>query len=491
MGFFFKAMPKNILEEAYNPEKFRKEGHELVDLLANYLQACLSAETMPVLPWLEPEAHFADWKNFMGNDSTPKEFYQKFINQSNHLHHPNYIGHQVVPPLPIAALTDLMATFSNNGMAIYEMGPAATAIERNVIEWLLSFFGWNENANGLLTSGGSLGNLTALLAARQAVSEYDVWESGVGGDLAVMISSESHYSIDRSVRIMGLGEKGIIKLPVDDQQRIKVDELPNTLRQAKNEGKIIMALVGNACSTSTGIYDHNDEMADFCTENNVWFHIDGAHGGAAIISGKYKYLTKGIERADSVVIDFHKMMLMPALTTAVIFKNGKTSYSAFTQKASYLLNKKGEINWYDGAGRTIECTKKAMGLKIYLMIKTYGADVFSSYIDKTYDLAREFATIIKNTEDFELATSPDANIVCFRVLKEGHSNEELNKINSQIREQIKLDGRFYIVQTMVKEKIFLRITIMNPFTTIENLKNLILLINKFKANSQINLNKLG
>ncbi len=466
-------MPKEIINKAYDPESFRKDGHQLVDLLADYLQDCISQKEMLVLPWIDPEMHHADWKEFLDKKSTPKEFYQKFLDQSNHLHHPNYIGHQVVPPLPIAALSDLMATFSNNGMAIYEMGPAATAIERNVIEWLLNFFGWDENANGLLTSGGSLGNLTGLLAARQAVKEYDVWESGVAGDLAVMVSAESHYSVDRSVRIMGLGDKGIIKLPVDNQHRIKVDLLPNIFNQAKSQGKIVMALVGNACSTSTGIYDHNDEMADFCSKNKIWFHIDGAHGGAAIISEKYKYLTKGIEKADSVVIDFHKMMLTPALTTAVIFKNGKTSYEAFTQKASYLLNKKGEINWYDGAGRTIECTKKAMGLKVYLMIKTYGTELFSSYVDQTYDLAREFADLINKTPNFELATYPDSNIVCFRLLSEGTSDDKLNVINSNIREQIKLDGTFYIVQTMVNGKIYLRITIMNPFTDMEILKGLI------------------
>ncbi|PKP30953.1 MAG: pyridoxal-dependent decarboxylase [Bacteroidetes bacterium HGW-Bacteroidetes-17] len=469
-------MQKNILTKAYNPETFRKEGHQLVDLLADYLQDCMSQKEMPVLPWIDPEMQHADWKNFLDKKSTPLEFYQKFLDQSNHLHHPNYIGHQVVPPLPIAALTDLMATFSNNGMAIYEMGPAATAIERNVIEWLLKFFGWGKNANGLLTSGGSLGNLTGLLAARQAVKEYDVWESGVDGNLAVMVSAESHYSIDRSVRIMGLGDKGIIKLPVDDQHRIKVDLLPGILNEAKNEGKIVMALVGNACSTSTGIYDHNDEMADFCTQNKIWFHIDGAHGGAAIISEKYKYLTKGIEKADSVVIDFHKMMLTPALTTAVIFKNGKTSYEAFTQKASYLLNKKGEINWFDGAGRTIECTKKAMGLKIYLMIKTYGTELFSSYVDQTYDLAREFGNIVQESPDFELAVAPDSNIVCFRLIPEGITEHETNELNSKIRERIKIDGIFYIVQTVINEKVYFRITIMNPFTTLEILKKLLFMI---------------
>ncbi len=465
----------HILRKAYDPEAFRKEGHDLVNMIADYLQDCLDQKNMSILPWVDANEQHQDWKVFFKDKGNIQSLYKKFLDQSNHLHHPNYMGHQVVPPLPMAALSDLMATFSNNGMAIYEMGPAATAIERNVIEWLLGFLGWDENANGLITSGGSLGNLTALLAARQAVTAYDVWENGVQGDLAVMVSSESHYSVDRSVKIMGLGDSGVIKLPVKDH-KILLDALPSILRQSKDEGKKIIALVGNACSTSTGIYDYNDEMADFCQENNIWFHIDGAHGGAAILSEKYNYLTKGIERADSIVIDFHKMMLTPALTTAVLFKNGNKSYESFAQKASYLLDKNGEIPWYDGAGRTIECTKKAMGLKVYMMIKTYGNELFSSYVEKTYDLAREFEIYINRLDDFELGAKPESNIVCFR-LKKGKG--DLNKHIASIRDKIIKDGEYYIVQTVIDEKIYFRITIMNPFTTIKNLKGLVEKIRSF------------
>lgn len=458
-----------ILRQAYDPETFRREGHDLVDMIANYLQDCLDQKDMPVLPWVDANVQHQDWKDFFNDSGNIQSLHKKFLDQSNHLHHPKYIGHQVVPPLPMAALSDLLAVFSNNGMAIYEMGPAATAIERNVIEWLLGFLDWDENANGLITSGGSLGNLTALLAARQAVKEYDVWESGVRGDLAVMVSSESHYSVDRSVKIMGLGDSGVIKLPVRNH-KIRVDSLPRMLEQANSEGKKVMALVGNACSTSTGIYDHNDEMADFCQENRIWFHVDGAHGGAAILSDKYRYLTKGIERADSIVIDFHKMMLTPALSTAVLFKDGKRSYESFAQKASYLLDKNGEIPWYDGAGRTIECTKKAMGLKVYMMIKTYGNQLFSSYIEKTYDLAHEFEAYINTLDDFELGAKPESNIVCFRLVS---PNGDSDKQIAGIREKIIRDGEYYIVQTVIDGNVYFRITIMNPFTDMNVLKRLI------------------
>jgi len=465
----------DILKNAYDPEEFRREGHGLVDLIADYLQDCMQQKSMPVLPWVDANERHQDWKKFLDEDGGFQSVHRRFLEQSNHLHHPKYIGHQVVPPLPMAALSDLLAVFTNNGMAIYEMGPAAAAIERCVIEWLLGFLDWDENANGLITSGGSLGNLTALLAARQAVSDYDVWDRGVQGDLAVMVSSESHYSVDRSIRIMGLGESGVIKLPVRNH-KIRVDALPDMLRQANDEGKKVMALVGNACSTSTGIYDHNDELADFCEANNIWFHIDGAHGGAAILSDKYKYLTKGMERADSVVIDFHKMMLTPALTTAVLFRDGNRSYESFAQKASYLLDKNGEIPWYDGAGRTIECTKKAMGLKVYMMIKTYGDQLFSSYVDRTYDLAREFEAYINASGDFELGATPESNIVCFRPKNPvGDSDKQV----AAIREKIVREGEYYIVQTRIDGHLYFRITIMNPFTDMGILKGLVENIRRF------------
>lgn len=471
---------KNILKQAYNSENFRTEGHKLIDLIADYLKECQNDTKMKVLPWVEPDQQYELWKEYLASPEDLLTFYKKFLTHSNHLHHPKYMGHQVVPPLPIAALSDLMATFSNNAMAIYEMGPASTAIEKNVINWLLPFIGWDEKSNGLITSGGSLGNLTALLAARQHFSEYDIWENGVKQELAVMVSSESHYSVERAIRIMGLGSDSIIKLTVDNNHRIDINALQSTYQKSIAEGKKVFALIGNACSTSTGTYDSINELADFCNSNNIWLHLDGAHGGAAILSKKYKSLLKGIEKADSIVIDFHKMMLTPALTTAVLFKNGLNSYEAFSQKAAYLLDKKGEIKWYDGAGRTIECTKKAMALKVYQMIKFYGIELFESYIDHTYDLAREFANFLKKSKDFELATMPDANIVCFRV-NNGNSDEELNRLNSRIRNILKEDGEFYIVQTNISSKVYLRISIMNPFTTIEILKSLLSKIINLKA----------
>lgn len=471
-------MNDKLFEKAYDPEQFRENGHRLIDMLADYMKTCLDNEEMPVLPWKEPLEQEKYWKgvlNASGSFSV-EAFFMDYLEKSNHIHHPHYAGHQVVPPLPLTALANLMEAFTNNGMAVYEMGPASSAMEKVVIDWLLGFLGWQIEGGGMLTSGGSLGNLTAMLAARQAYKGLDMWENGSGKGMAVMVSSESHYSIERAVKIMGLGERGVISIPVDGNFRMQVNRLQDILDDAVEQGLSVFALAGNACSTSTGKYDSLTALGEFCQKNNIWFHVDAAHGGPAIFSEKYKHLVNGIEMADSVVVDFHKMMLVPALTTAVLYKNRKSPFEAFTQKARYLLQDKGELNWWDSAGRTIECTKKPMSVKVFLMIKMFGAGLIEKFVDKTYDLARDFALEINSTDDFELAVQPDSNIVCFRYKPEGALESELNGLNSSLRSSIREAGVFYIVQTIIKGQVYLRVSLMNPFTSIDMLRNLLQII---------------
>ncbi|MCF8235018.1 MAG: aminotransferase class I/II-fold pyridoxal phosphate-dependent enzyme [Bacteroidales bacterium] len=462
-------MNRNILHASYDPEEFRRQGHRLVDRLAGYLKECIDAHDMPVMPWKEPEEQYEYWKHHLDKDDDPdaEEFFKQILQQSIHLHHPHYLGHQVVPPLPMAALTELLEAFTNNSMAVYEVGPASTAIEKAVVQWMISHLSYPGTANGLLTSGGSLGNLTALLAAKE---NYFNQSKKVDGKPSIMFSPESHYSIERAARIMGLDAEQMIHLPVKDN-RIDVERLPTVLEKVKSQGKAVVALCANACSTATGTYDRLEELVAFCSENRIWLHVDAAHGGPAIFSEKYKHLLNGIEKANSIVIDFHKMMMIPALTTAVLFKDGRTSYRTFSQKADYLL--KQENKWYDIAKRSIECTKKPMALKVYLMIRMYGTELFESYIDQTYDLAKDFAALIKSEDDFELAASPESNIVCFRLIRAGLPDYQLDKLNSKVRDQLIKSGKFYIVQTTLNNKLFLRTTLMNPFTDIEILKNLL------------------
>lgn len=471
----------DLLKQVYDPENFRDQAHRLVDLLADHLEASYSQSDKTVLPWIEPDQLLDKWQNDLDRKFEFEPFWKDTIAETIHIHHPKYMGHQMCASLPLAGLGDMLNGTLNNGSAIYEMGPVSTAMERVVIDWLSGAMGFGKEASGVLTSGGSLGNLTALLAARQHQSGYDHWTEGKtdGFRPAIMVSDESHYSVSRAVQIMGWGEKGVIKVPTNRLHQLDAGRLEEVYADAEKQGFKVLVLVGNACSTSTGSHDPLEQMADFSEKKGLWLHIDGAHGGAAAITPKYRHLTKGIERADSIVIDFHKMLGISALTTAVLFRDGKRSYETFNQKAVYIFNNEEREQWFNSAVRTLECTKNMMGVKVYSILRTYGPQVFIDHFTALYDLGREFASVISQSADFELPYEPESNIVCYRYIGSGKTDDELNRLNADIRRKIIESGKFYIVQTQIDNKTYLRSVLMNPFTSRSDMEELLKEIRKY------------
>lgn len=460
------------LKEAYNPESFQETGIRLVEFLTNYLTKCLANKDERVINWKNPEMELNYWKSY--NETNPMTFFSDVIDRSIHIQNPKYMGHQVVPPLPIATLASFLGAFINNGMATYDSGPAATSIEQSIVNTFKTEFGFTSNADGLLTSGGTLANLTALLCARQTKVDGDIWENGLTSRLAIITSDEAHYSIDRAARIMGFGSAGVVKVPVNSNYTMNTELLTKAYEDASNVGIKVIAVVGSAPSTSTGMYDDLLKIGDFCKKKNVWFHVDGAHGGAAIFSKKYKYLLEGVRNADSVIVDAHKMLLTPALATVLLFKDGSSSYG-FKQKAQFLWDYSHEMESFNLAQRTIECTKYMMGIRLFSILQVYGKDIFDEYVTTMYDLARDFAFLIKANPNFELSIDPVSNIVCFRFVPRCPSHIDISGLNHAIRQKLIEDGEFHIVETTLKGSTFLRTTLMNPFTTAEHLK---LLLNK-------------
>jgi L-2,4-diaminobutyrate decarboxylase len=464
--------PTAALHAAFDADQFRNQAHKLIDRLAGYLSASTGGSHMPVLPRVTPNDLLAAWPaRFVGGPGGRfDELVARLVAGSNHLHHPHFVGHQVSPVLPLAALSEMVVSLLNNSNAIFEMGPSGNAIERNLISWFTRTVGWSSGAGGVLTSGGALANLTALLAARQAKAGGDPWSDGSSARLAVLASEEAHYSIDRAVRIMGWGRHGAVPVPTDEQFRMRAAALEDSYGAATRAGLKVIAVVANACSTATGTYDPLEEIADFCAERNLWFHVDAAHGAVALLSQRYKPLIKGVERADSLVWDAHKMMLMPLLVSAVLFRDRAAGDQAFAQRASYLFDEGRTAGDEDLGTRTFECSKPALGFALYAALMTYGTEIFAAYVEESFDLARAFAGMIRESGDFELAVEPDANIVCFRYAPAGR--RDLDSLQSRIRQKIVGDGLFYLVQTRLPAGLFLRTTLINPFTSTNDLKEL-------------------
>ena len=212
-------MHNEILQKVYQVSDFNENGHLLIDQLTTHLEDKLNANSRNAINWNKPEQELKFWKYFLvyGNQ---KELFQEITKRTTYIHHPNYLGHQVSPPAPITALTSLISSLLNNGTAVYEMGMASNAIERIVMEIICNKIGYDTNSSGFLTSGGTLANLTALLSARKAITKIDIWNKGTQNQLGIMVSEEAHYCVDRAARIMGLGDQGIIKVPVSSGFRM-------------------------------------------------------------------------------------------------------------------------------------------------------------------------------------------------------------------------------------------------------------------------------
>lgn len=464
---------QHLLKAAYDPENFRNIGHQLIDLLSDHLSQAQTASKDKVLNYRSPEKELEFWKeHFQSSQLNPVDTFKAILLHSIHIQDPRYMGHQTATVAPMASLAGLMSDLLNNGTGVFEMGPASNALEKLVTDLLSTYVGYDNRASGILTSGGTLANLTALLAARKAKSNHDVWQDGHKNKLAVIVSEEAHYCIDRAARIMGFGDDGIIKVPVDADFKIKTGMLEYYYNQAISKGLEVIAVVGCACSTATGSYDDLEGLASFSKKHNLWFHVDGAHGGAAVFSEKYKYLLKGIEQADSIVIDFHKMLMTPSLTTALLFKEGKNVYKTFAQKAQYLWDSPQSEDWFNSGKRTFECTKLMMSIKVYTILKTYGVEIFEQNVNQLYDATKDFANMVSERPNFDLLIQPEANILNFRYVA-CKLDQDINAVNSVIRQQLIESGDFYIVQTTVNDQKYLRCSIMNPFTNKDHFKTLL------------------
>ncbi|MDA7932699.1 aminotransferase class I/II-fold pyridoxal phosphate-dependent enzyme [Mariniblastus sp.] len=464
-------------EEVFSSQRFREQGAAVIELIANCMEESISGKPNKVIEMTDPKSAMREVQQWfdrctVDDSKDVSKLFADIYQRTIRLHHPGYLGHQISPPLPDAALASLFSDFLNNGMGVFEMGIAGTAIERFVVKSLAKKMGFPESADGFLTSGGTLGNLTALLAARRAKAVGDVWEFGVHRKTALLVSAQAHYCVDRSARVMGWGAEGVVKVPVKQDFTMDVEQLELTLQTARAEGLEVIAVVGSACSTATGTFDDLEGIGAFCRQHGLWFHVDGAHGAASVYSKQYADRVKGLHLADSVVMDFHKLLMTPALATAVVFKEEKWAAKNFAQKAEYLWDDANHVDdWHDLAKRTFECTKSMIALKVFTILAVHGERVFDENVTTLYRSASEFGGILERAEDFELATLPQSNIVCFRFAPKGE--HDLDLLNRKVREELLSTGEFYIVQTTLRGQVWLRTTIANPFTKISHFENLI------------------
>ncbi|MDX1708304.1 MAG: pyridoxal-dependent decarboxylase [Desulfobacterales bacterium] len=465
---------------------FLSDAQIVISALEKYHQECISRQK-PVIhqPPLEALASNLELSTYMRKGGLSGErlaqFLTQYLESTTRLLHPAYLAHQVGTSHYAGALASLIDGFTHNPMAIYEMGPGAATIEWTLINWLLTKVGWqpqplraSQNADrifggGVLTHGGSLANLTALLAARSRVAP-DAWQEGNPGNLVILAPAESHYSIARAAGIMGLGRNAVHSMAVDDRGVVIPEKLPETYARLTDEGKTVMAVVANGCSTAAGLYDPIRKMGEFCNAQQVWLHIDGAHGASALLSDRHKKRLDGVELADSLIWDAHKLLRTPSLCTAVLVKDARTIDQAFQQEASYIFHEKDQPG-FDFIHRTVECTKAGLGLKWFFVLAALGEQGLAKHVDDQYERAQLAYDFIEAQPEFSCAAEPQSNILCFRV-------DASDALQLEIRDKLIAQGDFYLSTTEFGGRRYLRMVFNHPDTSLDDIKRLIQEIRK-------------
>jgi L-2,4-diaminobutyrate decarboxylase len=485
----------DLIRAAYSSSVFARAAADWQVLLSEHLQR-VTAGSGPVLNWANPAASIAAAGAWLDRASKRadapesdvittatdfpgriREIIAGMLSAGQNLHHPHYVGHQVPASVPLAGLFDAVSTVTNQVMAIYEMGPWATAVEHALVGRLCEKAGWAaDRSSGLLTSGGSLANLTALLTARN-VSFPGSWETGVPSGTTLVANSDVHYCVSRSAGILGLGTAAVVRISLDRRRRMDPDQLDQTLLQLRSAGRRVMAVSACAGSTPTGAFDDLASISEICRRHGVWMHVDAAHGGGLLFSRRHRQLLTGIEHADSIVWDAHKMLFVPALCTAVLYRRREHRFDTFRQDAPYLFDPSDPgMADIDLGMRTVECTKRAVGFGLWGLWAVFGEELFEQLVDRVLLRARQLYELLLEQPDFEVLHEPECNILAFRYLPEwlqGAEPKRQSDWQRAVRTRLIRSGEFYIVQTTLNGLAALRTTVMNPLTTTDDLTELL------------------
>ena len=474
----------------YDPALFEAVGAELVSMVRAHLEQT-ARWPVPALPWREPAELLALARRRVAEapatlpapDAGPRarllDVAGDMLAHGNRLSSPHYLGHQVPAPVPLAGAFEVLCATTNNPSGLYEMGPFPAAAERALVEELGGHIGWPTGHDGVVTHGGSLANLTALLTAR-AARYPDCWADGpVQGERrpAILVGADAHYSISRAAGIAGMGTRQVLRLPLDERRRVRPESIEPVLEKARADGLDPFCLVGSACSTPIGAFDPLEPMGEIAARHGLWFHVDGAHGASLLLSRRYRGLLHGIERADSVTWDAHKMMFVPALCTFLLLRDGRRAYETFNQDAPYLYDLDAHpTRDFDALLRTVECTRRPMVMPVFALWAAFGPSLFEDLVDLAIGRARELHALLSAADDFEPLHTPECNIVCFRHVParlRGRPVAEISSLQADLRRRLTTSGEFYVTITKIDGASCLRVVVMNPRVERRHLEELL------------------
>lgn len=487
-----------IKDETFDmdPEEIRQLGYHSVDLMVNYFKnmrkgPILTSKTLEQMKKLldEPLPQAEQNPRTILDDCR-----EKIISNAIRIGNPRFLGWVLASGTVIGAFADGIASTLNQNVAVSGAG-MATALELLVIDWIKEILGYDPNAAGILLSGGSMANLTALAIARNVTADFDVGTEGLQRDKNMILyaSKEVHMCVSKAANILGIGMNNVHQVKVDDAFRLDTNDLKAKIIEDKNHGMFPFCVVATAGTVNTGAIDPLESIADICQQYNLWFHIDAAYGGFASLSSNLKPLLNGIARADSVALDPHKWLFIPFEAGCVLVKNPSHMIQTFSINAPYIhLRDTAPLSSkdVDFSNYGLQLSRQFRALKIWMSLKQYGIKKYGRLINQNIYLVRYLAALVDESSDFEAASPVTLSIFCFRYFPEdlrqryqevdqlqGEKIEEyLNRLNRVITEEMRTDQRAVLSSTVLGSKYVLRACIVNYRTTKQDIKDILTIL---------------
>jgi len=411
-----------------------------------------------------------------------RECRRKVFRHSMQMSHPRIFGLFNPAPLPVAALAEIPVAFLNQSVDAWKAGPAATHLEMRLIRWINDRIGFGRRAFGVFTSGGGVANAIALKMARDRATGARGRRTGLPARLSrrlrVYASGQAHFSIGRSLDLLGLGEASMVRIEVDGAMKMRVDRLAETMREDRRRGLVPMAVVATAGTTNTGNIDPLRAVAAVAASHGAHFHVDAAYGGALLFSSRYAGRLDGLALADSVTLDPHKWLFQPFSLGGLFVRSRQALRDSFRIEPGYLRKDlEAEPDRLDFYHYSLEGTRPFRGLKLWFTLKSLGRRGLGRLVDRTMEVARYLEKEVGRHDCFErLQTPVECASVCFRYLplryrrmseqtrSSATARSQLNRVQIRIQQEVERGGYAWFPTIVIGRTVFFRFGIFNYMT---------------------------
>lgn len=448
-------------------EDFRRLGHELIDWVADYFD---HVDELPVLAAIEPGDLKAKLPASAPAHGEPMESIvadldRLIVPALTHWSHPSFFAYFATSTSAPGIFGELLSAAFDNKAMLWRTSPASTELEEVVLDWLRQMMGLDPGMLGIIYDTASVSSLHAIAAAREGV-EMRVREEGMSGRpdlplLRVYVSEQSHSSIEKAVITLGLGQRGMRKIPADAKFRMDASALAAAIAEDKRNGYLPFCVVATVGTTSTSSIDPVPEIVPICEEHALWLHVDAAYAGSAAIVPELRDILAGCERADSLVTNPHKWLFTPFDLSVLYCRHMDLLKRAFSLVPEYLRTPEQE-KVRSGSDYGIQLGRRFRALKLWMVMRYFGQEGLAARIREHCRLARLFAAWVDESEDWELMAPVPLGLVCFRACA---PNADLDALNEAIMHGVNASGRALLSHTRLNDKLTLRLSIGNIRTT--------------------------